>query len=70
MEDVIIRTNETKQKLVDTINESGLPAFILNSIIKELQQQLEQLEQSQLQQALQNKEEKEKKEEEVKDGSN
>lgn len=70
---LIIRANETKQKIINTINESGLPAFVINYIIKEIQQQVEPIEQSQLQQALHNKEErekqeKEKKEKEVKDG--
>ena len=71
MEDLIIGANATKQKIVDAINESGQPAFVLNYIIKEIQAKLEKLEQEQLQEALKMKEEKqdqEKKKKEVKDG--
>lgn len=39
---------ETEDKLVEVINNSGLPAFALKSIIDKILPQLNQLEQSQL----------------------
>lgn len=39
---------ETEDKLVEVINNSGLPAFALKSIIEKILPQLNQLEQTQL----------------------
>lgn len=61
MDELIIREREFKENIVDMINASGMPAFILKSIIKELFEQLSLLEQKQYEEACINKEkEKEK----------
>lgn len=51
MEELILHKKEFEEKLVNLINESNLPAFILKPIIKELFEQLNILEQQQLEQA-------------------
>lgn len=63
MEEVILMKREFEEKLVELINESKLPAFILRPIIKDLLEQLNLLEQQQLEQAQKIKEEKSKEEE-------
>jgi len=63
MEEVILMKREFEENLVELINESKLPAFILRPIIKDLLEQLNLLEQQQLEQAQKIKEEKSKEEE-------
>lgn len=64
MDELILMEREFKENIVDMINASGMPAFILKSIIKELFEQLSLLEQKQYEEACINKEkEKEKTEE-------
>lgn len=60
MEEIIIKEREIKEKLVELINSSGLPAFMLKSMIKDLYDQLNALEQQQYDIALENKKKKEK----------
>lgn len=60
MEELIIKEREFKENIVKTINDSGLPAFILKPIIKDLYGQLEVIEQQQYAEALKNKEKKSK----------
>lgn len=62
MEEVILMKKEFEENLVELINESKLPAFILKPIIKDLFEQLNMLEQQQLEQAQKIKEEKDKEE--------
>lgn len=62
MEEVILMKREFEENLVELINESKLPAFILKPIIKDLLEQLNLLEQQQLEQAQKIKEEKSKEE--------
>lgn len=62
MEEIILKKREFEENLVNLINESNLPAFILKPVIKDLFEQLNVLEQQQLEQAQKNKEEKNKKE--------
>lgn len=62
MEEVILMKREFEENLVELINESKLPAFILKPIIKDLFEQLNMLEQQQLEQAQKIKEEKDKEE--------
>lgn len=57
MEEVILKKKEFEEKIVELINESGLPAFILKPIIKDLFEQLNILDQQQLEQAQKNKKE-------------
>ena len=52
MEEVILKKREFEEKLVQLINESGLPAFILKPTFKEIYEQLNILEQQQYQEAL------------------
>ena len=66
MEELIIKEREFKQKIVQVINESGLSAFIIKPVLKELLEQVMVLEQQQYQKAqnfMNEKEEKEKKHE-------
>lgn len=60
MEELIIKEREFKENIVKTINDSGLPAFMLKPIIKDLYGQLEVIEQQQYAEALKNKEKKSK----------
>lgn len=59
MEEIILMKKEFEEKLVNLVNESNLPAFILKPIIKELFEQLNILEQQQLEQAQKIKKDKE-----------
>ena len=63
MEEIILKKREFEEKLVELINESNLPAFILKPIIKDMFEQLNILEQQQYELAQKNKEEKDKEEE-------
>lgn len=54
MEDLILKEREFKEKIVETINKSNLPAFILRPTLKELFDQITLLEQQQYEQALKN----------------
>lgn len=62
MEEIILMKREFEENLVELINKSKLPAFILKPIIKDLFEQLNMLEQQQLEQAQKIKEEKDKEE--------
>ena len=57
MEELILKEREFRDKIVELINTSGLPAFILKPIIKEVYDQLIVLEQQQYEQ-IKNKEKK------------
>ena len=59
MEELILKVKEFKEKMVEVVNNSKLPAFILKTILEELLQQIEILEQQEYQEALKLKEEKE-----------
>ena len=58
MEEVILKERELRENIVETINKSGLPAFMLKTFIKDLYNQLEVIEQQQYAEALKNKENK------------
>lgn len=60
MDEVILKEREVKEKIVETINTSGLPAFMLKTILKDLFEQLNVIEQQQYEEALKNKEKKNK----------
>ena len=60
MDEVILKEREVKEKIVETINSSGLPAFMLKTILKDLFEQLNVIEQQQYEEALKNKEKKNK----------
>ena len=61
MEELILKERETREKIVELINSSGLPAIILKPIIKEMYDQISDAEIQQYNQALANKEEKKNK---------
>lgn len=64
MDELILKEREIKERLVEIINESGLPAFILKPMIRDLFEQLSNLEEHQYQEAKLNTQIKEKKESE------
>lgn len=70
MEEIILRERETKEKIMNAINESQLPAVLLKSILKEFLEQIVVLEQKQYEKAVEIKinKEKAKKEKENKNG--
>ncbi len=47
MEEIIIKERETKEKIVELVNNSKLPAFILKPIFKDMYDQLNILEEQQ-----------------------
>ena len=61
MDELILKERETREKVVELINNSGLPAVMLKPIFKEMYDQISNAEVQQYNQALANKEEKEKK---------
>ena len=63
MEELILKEREIKEKLVDLVNSSNLPAFILRPIFKEMLEQLNIIEETQYNQAQELKAKKEEKEE-------
>lgn len=63
MEELIIKEREVKQKVVDTINNSSLPAFILKPIFKDMYEQLCTLETQQYEEAKAKMEKSKEKEE-------
>lgn len=65
MDELIIKEREFKEKLVQLINESQLPAFVIKPMLKEMFEQVNVLEQQQYEQACANKEKKEKEENNV-----
>jgi hypothetical protein len=66
MEELIIRNRKTKETIVSAINNSGLPAFVLKTILKDCYEQLIKLEDKEYQNAIikieNDKREKEKEE--------
>lgn len=63
MEELIIKERELRENTVQEINNSGLPAFILKPIFKEIYEQLQSIETQQYNTAKENLEKKKKKEE-------
>jgi hypothetical protein len=65
MNKIILKHREFKEKVIEAINNSQLPAFILKPVLKEILEQVEQIEVAQYDEALKlEQEEKNKKEEE------
>ena len=58
MDEIILNERKAREDIVKIINESGLPAFILKPIFKEILEQINIMVEEQYNQALQNKEEK------------
>lgn len=61
MEELILKERETKDTLIEIINKSGLPAFILKPILQDMITQLNIIEVSQYEEAKKNKEKSSKK---------
>lgn len=59
MEEIILKEREFKEKLIQVVNSSELPAFIIKSDLKEMYEQVTLLEQQQYEQAKKNKKNKE-----------
>lgn len=59
MDELIIKEREFKEKLVQLINESQLPAFVIKPTLKEMFEQVNVLEQQQYEQACANKDKEE-----------
>jgi len=57
MNDLILREKEIRQKIVNIINNSGLPAILVKPMLKDFLEQVEVLEQKQYQEALRKKDE-------------
>lgn len=55
MDELILKEREFKENIVQMINTSGMPAFIVKPIIRELFEQLNLLEQKQYEDACINK---------------
>ena len=55
MEELILKEREFKEKMVNVINNSNLPAFIIKPILKELFEQVNLLEEQQYQEVLKTK---------------
>lgn len=58
-----LQVQETEEQLVNAINKSNLPAYVLKQILKELYQQVEQLEINEIETYNQEQEKKPKKKE-------
>lgn len=65
MEDLIIQERETKKKITELINNSGLPAFVLKPIFKDMYEQLDKLSQAQYEEALKLEQDKNKEKKEA-----
>ena len=55
MDKVILKERETREKIVQIINESELPAFILKPIFKDILEQINEIEMQQYNLAVSNK---------------
>lgn len=66
MEELIIREQETREKIVQVLNEANLPACMLEPILKEMYEQVSKLKDEQYKNALINKEQRENKEKDKK----
>lgn len=67
MEELIVKEQEIRESLVKVINESKMPAFILEPMIKELYEQITKAKEQQYNEAKAYLEQKEKKKKEVKE---
>lgn len=63
MEELIIKERETREKLVELVNNSQLPAILLKPMFKDMLEQLNIIEETQYNQAKELKETTEGKEE-------
>ena len=66
MEELIVKEQETRENLVKVLNESKLPACMLEPILKEMYEQVSKLKEEQYNQAKANLEQKKEKKKEDK----
>lgn len=62
MKTITMSIDETKKKLADTINNSGLPFSVIEMILNEIMPQVRQLAQEELNKDIEQSKEQEKKE--------
>ena len=60
MEELILKEREVREQVVQIINNSGLPAFILKPIFKDFYEQINNFETQQYEIARKNRDDKEK----------
>ena len=48
MKPLTLQVQETEQEIVNTINKSNLPAYVLKQILKDIYQQIETIEQQEI----------------------
>lgn len=58
MDELILKERETKEKIVELINNSNLPAVMIRPILEEMLRQISIVEEKQYEQALKSKEQK------------
>lgn len=58
MKPFTLQVQETQDEIVNTINKSNLPAYVLKNILKEIYQQIEQLELNEIEEYNKNKKKK------------
>ena len=68
MEEIIIKQREFRTQLVNLINDSSLPAFIIKPILEDLLSQINKIDEDQYQEALQKVNEKNTKKGDEEDG--
>ena len=62
MDEILIQEQEVRKKIVDLLNDCGLPAIVVEPILKDVLQEVVLIKQQQYANALKNIEEKKKKE--------
>lgn len=70
MEELILKERKFKEDIVNVVNSSNLPAFIIKPFFKELLEQLETLEQKQYEEAIRIKQKEEQEKEDTKEEEN
>lgn len=67
MNELILKERKFKEDIINVVNNSNLPAFIIKPFLQDLLRQIDTLEQKQYEDAKKEQEEKQKKEEENKE---
>ena len=68
MEELIIKEHQIREKLVQTINDAELPAFILEPIIKDIYNEINKIKEQQYNNAILNQQQIKEKKGEKKNG--
>lgn len=67
MEELILKDRRFKEDIINVVNNSGLPAFMIKPFFKELLEQLETLEQKQYEEAIRIKQKEEQEKQDTKE---